>query len=102
MLTGIQRVAKENIFSGLNNLAVCTVCDEEYSDCFGFTEEETGELLEYYGLELSEDIRLMYDGYRFGSTEVYNPWSVTFYAVRKKLEPYWVNTSENRYDQERT
>lgn len=95
MLTGIQRVAKENIFSGLNNLAVCTVCDEEYSDCFGFTGEETGELLQYYGLELSEDIRLMYDGYRFGSTEVYNPWSVTFYAVRKKLEPYWVNTSEN-------
>lgn len=95
MLTGIQRVAKENIFSGLNNLAVCTVCDEEYSDCFGFTGEETGELLQYYGLELSEDIKLMYDGYRFGSTEVYNPWSVTFYAARKKLEPYWVNTSEN-------
>lgn len=59
-------LAKENIFSGLNNLAVCTVCDEEYSDCFGFTGEETGELLQYYGLELSEDIRLMYDGYRFG------------------------------------
>lgn len=95
LLTGIQRVAKENIFSGLNNLAVCTVCNQEYSDYFGFTPEETSELLQYYGLKLTEDVKLMYDGYRFGATEVYNPWSVTFYAARKKLEPYWVNTSEN-------
>ena len=95
MLTGIQRVAKENIFSGLNNLIVCTVCDPEYSDCFGFTEEETRELLHYYGLELSEDVKAMYDGYRFADTEVYNPWSIVCYTAKRELEPYWVNTSEN-------
>ena len=95
MLTGIQRVAKENIFSGLNNIAVCTVKDMEYASCFGFTEAETKELLEYYGLELTEEVREMYDGYQFGDTWVYNPWSVTFYASRKRLESFWVNTSEN-------
>lgn len=94
MLTGIQRVAKENVFSGLNNLAVCTVTDPEYAPYFGFTEKETRKLLQYYGIKLNEDIRRMYDGYRFGNTEIYNPWSITFYAERKSLEPYWVNTSE--------
>ncbi len=95
VLTGIQRVAKENIFSGINNLSVCTVKDPEYSDCFGFTEEETEALLEYCGVEFTDDVRIMYDGYLFGTTEVYNPWSISCYAARKKLEPYWVNTSEN-------
>ena len=95
MLTGIQRVAKENIFSDLNNLFVCTVKDLEYSQYFGFTEEETKNLLKYYGLSLSEDVRNMYDGYRFGETDIYNPWSLINYASRKKLEPYWVNTSSN-------
>lgn len=95
MLTGIQRVAKENIFSGLNNLLVCTVKDPEYSQFFGFTEPETKELLNYYDLELTPQVKAMYDGYLFDQTEVYNPWSVIFYAFRKRLEPYWVNTSEN-------
>ena len=95
LLTGIQRVAKENIFSGLNNLIVCTAKDPEYSDCFGFTEEETAGLLDYCGVELTEEVRTMYDGYLFGTTKVYNPWSVSCYAARKELEPYWVNTSEN-------
>lgn len=95
MLTGILRVAKENIFSGLNNLAVCTVKDSDYSDCFGFTEDETKAVLLNYGVPFTEEIKKMYDGYLFGSTEVYNPWSVACYAVRKELEPYWVNTSEN-------
>ena len=95
VLTGIQRVAKENIFSGLNNLSVCTVTDREYEDCFGFTEEETRALLEYCGVGFSEEVRLMYDGYRFGTAEVYNPWSVSCYAARKKASSYWVNTSEN-------
>lgn len=95
MLTGIQRVAKENIFSGLNNLCVCTVCDSPYSDCFGFTEEETRELLQYYGLELTKDVKTMYDGYIFGGTELYNPWSIACYTSERELEPYWVNTSEN-------
>lgn len=95
VLTGIQRVAKENIFSDLNNLIVCTVKDPEYSDCFGFTEEETEALLEYCGVDFTDEVRTMYDGYQFGATEVYNPWSISCYAARKKLEPYWVNTSEN-------
>lgn len=95
MLTGIQRVAKENIFSGLNNLVLCTVNETDYSQYFGFTKQETQELLEYYGLELSSEVQAMYDGYRFGETEVYNPWSITLYAARKKMDFYWVNTSEN-------
>lgn len=95
LLTGIQRMAKENIFSGLNNLAVYTVKDPEYASYFGFTEEETREILRYYGLELTPEVKRMYDGYQIGGIELYNPWSITYYASRKKLEPYWVNTSEN-------
>ena len=96
MLTGIQRVAKENIFSGLNNLLVCTVKDPEFSDCFGFTAYETKELLDYYGQEFNAEVRAMYDGYSFYKTDIYNPWSIINYAQRGILEPYWVNTSENK------
>lgn len=95
MLTGIQRVAKENIFSDLNNLVVCTLKDPEYSQYFGFTEKEIRETLAYYGLTLNDEVKLMYDGYRFGEYEIYNPWSILNYASRKVLEPYWVNTSSN-------
>lgn len=95
LLTGIQRVAKENIFSGLNNLVVCTVKDPEYASYFGFTETEAEGVLQYYGLELTPEVKQMYDGYRIDGIELYNPWSITYYALRKKLEPYWVNTSEN-------
>lgn len=95
MLTGIQRVAKENIFSGLNNLVVCTVVDLEYSQYFGFTQEETSDVLRYYGLSLNDEVKAMYDGYRFGDQEIYNPWSILNYASRKRLEPYWINTSGN-------
>ncbi len=95
MLTGIQRVAKENIFSDLNNLDVYTVKDNNYSEYFGFTIEETKELLEYYQLELDDQVKEMYDGYRMGNTEIYNPWSILNYIKRKELIPYWVNTSAN-------
>lgn len=95
MLTGIQRVAKENIFSGLNNLTVLTVNDSEYEDCFGFTEEEVRKLLDDFDLEFTDEVKETYDGYRFGNKDIYNPWSVTNYAVRKRLAPYWVNTAEN-------
>lgn len=95
ILTGIQRVAKENIFSGLNNLTVLTVNDSEYEDCFGFTEEEVRKLLNDFDLEFTDEVKEMYDGYRFGNKDIYNPWSVTNYAVRKRLAPYWVNTAEN-------
>lgn len=94
-LTGIERVAKENIFSGLNNLVVCTVNDPEYAEFFGFTEQETQKLLESCGMKLTDQVRLMYDGYRFGGCRIYNPWSIVCYAKRKRLEPFWVNTSEN-------
>lgn len=95
MLTGIQRVAKENAFSGLNNLAVCTVKDPEYGDCFGFTENEVKQLFANFNVEFSEEIRKMYNGYQFGEEKVYNPWSISNYVFRKKLEPYWIHTAEN-------
>ena len=96
MLTGIQRVAKENLFSDLNNLVVCTVADENYSQYFGFTEFEVKELLEYYDLELNDTVKTMYNGYHFGNTQIYNPWSVLNYAVTGKDSPYWLYTSSNK------
>lgn len=95
LLTGIQRVAKENIFSGLNNLVVCTVKDSDYEDCFGFTEEEVRDLLDYCGVPFTGEVKEMYDGYQIGMTDLYNPWSISCYAARRKLESYWVNTGEN-------
>ena len=95
MLTGIHRIAKENIFSGLNNLDVCTVMDEQYGQYFGLMPEETEALLAYYELPLDESVQAMYDGYRFGGQEIYNPWSILNYARNKKKEPYWVNTASN-------
>ena len=95
MLTGIHRIAKENIFSGLNNLEVCTVLEREYSAYFGLTPEEAEALLTYYDLPLDEAVKAMYDGYRFGEQEIYNPWSMINYAKRRKLEAFWVNTAAN-------
>ncbi|MCD7808462.1 MAG: ATP-binding protein, partial [Erysipelotrichaceae bacterium] len=95
MITGIQRVAKESIFSKLNNPAICTMADDKYSQYFGFTKDETKQLLEYYDLELNEEVRNMYDGYHIGNSEVYNPWSILNYASNHKLKAYWVNTSAN-------
>ena len=96
LLTGIQRVAKENIFSDLNNLVVCTVKDHTYDKYFGFNEQETKELLEYYDLKLNDDVKQMYDGYHIGNQEIYNPWSIINYADTHELQPYWVNTSSNK------
>lgn len=95
MLTGVQRVAKENIFSDLNNLDVYTVLDHGYKQFFGFTENETQEILQYYHLKFDEKVKKMYDGYSMGGIEIYNPWSILNYAKRKELMPYWVNTSAN-------
>ena len=95
MLTGIQRVAKENIFSDLNNLIVCDITNQRYASYFGFDNDETKELLEYYHLELNEEVKEMYDGYKIGDKEIYNPWSILNYADNKQLIPYWVNTSAN-------
>lgn len=95
MLTGVQRVAKENIFSDLNNLDVYTVLDHGYNQFFGFTENETQKILEYYHLKFDEQVKNMYDGYSMGGIEIYNPWSILNYAKRQELMPYWVNTSAN-------
>ena len=102
VLTGIMRVSKENLFSGLNNLMVNTVLDEKYSDYFGFTEEEVQEMASYYRRTTAMDeIRFWYDGYRFGNTEIYNPWSVTnYFASGGKAKPYWANTSDNEFIRE--
>lgn len=96
-LTGILRIAQESIFSGLNNLTVNSVMDEDYDKFFGFTASEVREMLEYYGVQnKEEEIRNWYDGYLFGRTEIYNPWSVINY-ISKGCTPqaYWVNTGKN-------
>ena len=86
----------QSIFTGLNHLNIISVMDKRYSEHFGFTEAEVREAMAYYGVEERlDDMKKWYDGYLFGGRHVYNPWSVTHYAVRKVLAPYWVNTSEN-------
>ncbi|CAL7867110.1 9-O-acetyl-N-acetylneuraminate esterase [Fusobacterium necrophorum subsp. funduliforme] len=96
VMTGILRVAKEGIFSGLNNLMVYGVFEEKYSSSFGLTEEEVKKALGYYGLAYNiEKVKEWYDGYRFGNMEIYNPWSILNYIFHQRLESYWVNTSNN-------
>jgi len=95
MLTGIQRVAKESIFSKLNNILVYNVLDTHYSPYFGLTTEETSALLNHYDLALTDDVKSRYDGYLFGRVEMYNPWSILNYADKKRLQNYWLKTSTN-------
>ena len=97
VITGILRVAKEGVLSGLNNPEVWSVFDSDYSDCFGFTEDEVMDLLSACGHpEKIAEAKDWYDGYRFGPSEIYNPWSVLNYA-RRDFEPkaYWLDTSSN-------
>ena len=96
-LTGILRIAQESIFSGLNNLTVNSVMDEEYSQFFGFTSDEVKVMLEYYNMSDKEnELKEWYDGYRFGNEEIYNPWSVINYISRGGIpQAYWVNTGKN-------
>lgn len=97
ILTGITRISKESIFSDLNNLKVVTTTSEEYSDSFGFTEEEVRAALAACGLEDHLPlVRSWYDGFTFGGhTDIYNPWSILNYLDTQKLSPYWANTSSN-------
>lgn len=97
VLTGVLRVAKESIFSGLNNLKVCSVLSGEYSDIFGFTGEEVAKMaVDLQQEDKLPEIKAWYDGYTFGGTEIYNPWSVIMYFdAGCKPAPYWVNTSGN-------
>jgi len=97
VLTGITRVAKESIFSGLNNLEVVTITSEKYAKCFGFTEEETFKALDMYDLsDKKEDVKNYYDGFKMGKTvDIYNPWSLINYLDKKEFATYWINTSSN-------
>ncbi len=97
VLTGVTRISKESIFSGLNNLKVCSVLSNHYSDIFGFTQEEAANLLEECGVaDKMPDLSKWYDGYRFGQAEIYNPWSVIQYIDNGcEFRPYWLNTSGN-------
>ena len=95
-VTGILRVAKESIFSGFNNPEINTILDKRYSQYFGFTSDEVKEMLKYYEAEDKyQEICEWYDGYRFGNTEIFNPWSVIYYLNTNKADAYWCNTSSN-------
>ena len=102
VLTGCLRISKESIFTGLNNFIVRNITDREASDCFGFTQEEIDKLLDYYDLiDKRNEIKDWYDGYLFGETEIYNPWSALNY-IKKVLSDnqyqaisFWANTSSN-------
>lgn len=96
-LTGILRVAKESIFSGLNNLKVNSILDDKYSQYFGFTPEEVREMACYYGVEEKyEEICAWYDGYRFGNTEIFNPWSVVnYFGNGCQPRAFWQSTGSN-------
>ena len=96
VLTGIVRVAKEGIFSGLNNLQVYDTFRKEFPSYFGLTQKEVKEALKYYELEYDIDkVKQWYDGYNFGGIEIYNPWSILHYVKAEELGAYWVNTSSN-------
>jgi hypothetical protein len=96
VLTGILRVAKESIFSGLNNLRVASLISEKSADKFGFLEKDVEETARYYEIEDKlDEIKSWYNGYNFGGVNIYNPWSILNYVDEKKLRPYWVNTSGN-------
>lgn len=96
-LTGILRVAKESIFSGLNNLNINSILDNRYSEYFGFTTEEVKKIAEYYGAESKyNEICAWYDGYRFGNSEIFNPWSViNYFSNECQPRAFWQSTGSN-------
>ena len=96
ILTGIIRVIKAGIFSDLNNLRTYTILSDDYTDSYGLTEEEVEKSLKDYGIEEEiSKVKDWYDGYKFGDSEVYNPWSILNFLQDKKLRAYWVDTSGN-------
>ena len=96
ILTGIIRVAQAGIFSDLNNFISYTTLNDEYSQSFGLVEDEVKAMLDYYkiGYEMLE-VKKWYDGYSFGKTDIYNPWSILNFVQFKELKSYWINTSSN-------
>ncbi len=105
VITGILRVSKESIFSGVNNIVAYTLLDSDYADKFGFTEEETKQILAHFQLsEHYENVKQWYDGYHIGDlTDIYNPWSITGFISKKEKEfvSHWVNTSSDELIKER-
>ncbi|BBM42589.1 hypothetical protein JCM16777_0838 [Leptotrichia wadei] len=96
VLTGITRIIKEGIFSGLNNLKVDTILDKKYSEYFGLLEGEVIEMLDYFGMKYKiEEVKEWYNGYLFGESEVYNPWSIVNYIDNGEIKAYWANVSGN-------
>lgn len=99
IMTGIFRVARESIFSDMNNLNVCSILSDHFRDDFGFAQEEVEDVLKYYGIaEDIDKVAQWYNGYMFGKKNrsvIYNPWSIIMYANKGILEPYWINTSGN-------
>lgn len=102
VITGCLRISKESIFTGLNRLNIISVLDKKYSGHFGFTESEVLQMMRYYGVtNRFQTMKKWYDGYMFGNTEVYNPWSVIKFLydlysdVNAFPHPYWINTSSN-------
>ncbi len=96
ILTGILRVAKENLFSGLNNLVTYSMLNKGYSNYFGFNESEVETVLTEADLESQlDEVKRWYNGYHIGDTTIYNPWSIASYIKAKEFKPYWVNTSDN-------
>ena len=96
VLTGIVQVAKEGIFSGLNNVITYNILEKGFETFFGLSEEEVEEALKYFEMDYQiEEVKKWYDGYKFGGKEIYNPWSILNYLRTKELRAYWVNTSDN-------
>ena len=96
ILTGITRIIKEGIFSGLNNLKVDTILNKKYSEYFGLLESEVIEMLDYFGMRYKiEEVKEWYNGYIFGESEVYNPWSIVNYIDNGEIKAYWANISGN-------
>ena len=98
VLTGITRIIKEGMFSGLNNLYVNTILSKDYSEYFGLLESEVIEMLEYFDMKYKiEEVREWYNGYIFGESKVYNPWSIVNYVRKKEIKAYWANVSGNTF-----
>ena len=96
IMTGIIRVIKAGIFSDLNNLKVYSILEKEYSDSYGFTQEEVEKALKNFNIEYElPEVKAWYDGYRFGNSDVYNPWSILNFIQLEELRPYWIETSGN-------
>lgn len=102
VMTGILRIAKESIFSGLNNIRVFSVLDKKFSEFFGFTTSEVQQMAAYYEqTDKLPELKAWYDGYKFGDTEIFNPWSViNYFSNNCQAMPYWVQTSANTIIQE--